>query len=498
MTVTIMSASRAFFLLILVLSSAVVATGPLQDPDLWWHIKTGEIIVNSGFKLPEKDIYSYTASEDRPWRAYSWIPEIIFFAVSGSRFTTSERFQMFSLICLRIFILCSIGVLLFFSVEKLFQNPQVSSLLVFISWCSVYPLWELRPHIFSMFFLASVVAILIYCYLEEGEKFFIPPLVALPLIFLLWANSHIYFIWGLVIFAGFLFFYFIEKKSVSCGNLRRYAVIFVISVAATFVNPYGAGVWSQFWELARHKWTWDWVMEMARPYPWDTRVAAFWVYVVLSCVALLRLPRRGFRPFYIFLLVFSFAFSMTALRHIFMYPIVSSLAIAAIFADGRRRLKDSGKDVNLEPTVLSSKFVAVVAVGFLAGILFYRLYRDFEKPVADSVPRNAVEFINNNAGMVSVPMANYFDFGGYLIYKLWPRYKVFIDGRTQVYTAEFLDDYTLFQSRGPYDINEIKKMFERYNIKSVLWASDHPLAGILEKIFPKVLYKDKTAVILTR
>src|SRR4051794_21215200 len=49
------------------------------DPDYWWHVRTGQYIVETG-TLPRADIYSYTVP-GRPWVTHEWLTEILLYVV---------------------------------------------------------------------------------------------------------------------------------------------------------------------------------------------------------------------------------------------------------------------------------------------------------------------------------------------------------------------------------------------------------------------------------
>jgi hypothetical protein len=42
----------------------------LFDPDIWWHVKAGEWILEHG-RVPRLDIFTYS-SEGRPWIDLHW------------------------------------------------------------------------------------------------------------------------------------------------------------------------------------------------------------------------------------------------------------------------------------------------------------------------------------------------------------------------------------------------------------------------------------------
>ena len=47
------------------------------DPDLWWHLRTGQWIVENG-RIPHSDIFSFTRA-GHPWISHEWLSEVIFY-----------------------------------------------------------------------------------------------------------------------------------------------------------------------------------------------------------------------------------------------------------------------------------------------------------------------------------------------------------------------------------------------------------------------------------
>ena len=75
---------RAFSLpvLIVVLLGLVAfwsARNRILDPDMWWHMKVGEQIVETG-ELPRTDEFSYT-TDHHAWIPHQWLPEVTIYQV---------------------------------------------------------------------------------------------------------------------------------------------------------------------------------------------------------------------------------------------------------------------------------------------------------------------------------------------------------------------------------------------------------------------------------
>ena len=74
----ILTAAVAVSLLAL---SAAVSFQKIRTFDYWWHLRTGELIVDLG-TVPKSDPYSFTASGE-PWIDSHWLHQVGLYAVHG-------------------------------------------------------------------------------------------------------------------------------------------------------------------------------------------------------------------------------------------------------------------------------------------------------------------------------------------------------------------------------------------------------------------------------
>src|SRR5262249_6148438 len=49
------------------------------DPDLWWHLRTGQLIVETGH-VPHADPFSFTRNGS-PWVSHEWLSEVAFYEI---------------------------------------------------------------------------------------------------------------------------------------------------------------------------------------------------------------------------------------------------------------------------------------------------------------------------------------------------------------------------------------------------------------------------------
>jgi len=85
-------------------------------------------------------------------------------------------------------------------------------------------------------------------------------------------------------------------------------------------------------------------------------------------------------------------------------------------------------------------------------------------------------------------------FGGYLIYRFQGARKVFFDGRSDLYGAEFLKQYArLTQLRTGW-----RAQLDEFGFTHALLPNDYSLVPALESLGWKRIYRDETATLLAR
>src|SRR5215468_9954709 len=62
---------------ILGLHAFLVLIRPINDPDIWWHLRTGQYI-RENLSIPRVDIYSFTVV-GKPWIAHEWLSELFMY-----------------------------------------------------------------------------------------------------------------------------------------------------------------------------------------------------------------------------------------------------------------------------------------------------------------------------------------------------------------------------------------------------------------------------------
>src|SRR5580704_6297240 len=69
--------TNIMFALVLLLGLLAMTARNAVDPDLWWHLRTGQWIVETGH-VPHSDPFSFTRT-GHAWVSHEWLSEVVFY-----------------------------------------------------------------------------------------------------------------------------------------------------------------------------------------------------------------------------------------------------------------------------------------------------------------------------------------------------------------------------------------------------------------------------------
>ena len=191
-----------------------------HDSDAGWHIRAGEQILRTGM-LPRADPFSFTTT-GKPWFAWEWLSDLVvgtihkFWGLAGVAMFYSTVLAAVTWLWVRANSLAGGTFLL----TAAFAIPMLSTTNLH---------WLARPHLISWLFLLA--------FLNAGEW----PVIVVALASALWANVHASFLLGPTILAIYAIGTYIASKlyTETPSHFARYAIAAAVSLAATFLNPYG-------------------------------------------------------------------------------------------------------------------------------------------------------------------------------------------------------------------------------------------------------------------
>ncbi|HXG49928.1 MAG TPA: hypothetical protein VNN77_00800 [candidate division Zixibacteria bacterium] len=394
---------------------------PVSDPDIWWHLSTGRWILQNG-AVPFEDPFSaYGAG--RAWIAYSWLFELIAYAVYVAAGIPGL-----------VWLTAAMALLIAFAVHALVRRKQpplsVEVLLAALALGAMKPLASPRPWLFSILFFSLELLLIARARESENGR----ELWLLPPLFVVWASLHIQFVYGLAA-VGLLFLESLLARRPS--RLRcdihaprlspgRVASAGAACFVATLISPYHLLVYRPLVEYAVQSGVFESISEL---HPMFFRSPADWIVLFLALGAVFLLGRSGrWTPFPTLLLAMGVLLGFRARRDIWVLVLGSTAVVSDYFGEFH-----GGRSIPF--TRRQALAAAVLAVAALCAIGWWRQLTEsrLQAEVEAKYPAGAVEYIRTHR--LKGPMFNTLDWGGYLIWRL-PEVPVAIDGRTNLHGEE--------------------------------------------------------------
>jgi hypothetical protein len=471
--------SKAFGLVLLLGLLAMTARNA-TDPDLWWHLRTGQWIVETGH-VPHSDPFSFTRA-GHPWVSHEWLSEVVFYELWKHGGTGA--LIVFSAI------IATAGFMLLYL--RCPGKRHWAAAATALGAVASAPSFGVRPQMFT-FTLASLLLWL----LSAGEDrprllLWIPPL------FLLWLNLHA----GFALCPALLLAYgigLILETALGYTSWRqvrpmvvRVLVLLIACLAVVPLNPSGTQLYRYPFDTIRSPGMRSYILEWFSPdfHEWLYRpLLLVWLLLLIALASSHRQIRgRVIVP----LLLTSFA-ALDAVRHI---PIFILLAIPVIVAAIASATADrTGAEVSSISSRFRPSFVAAVVI-LLAGFAVVRwtiLAHNEDAREAEQFPQKAVAFLR--AGAYPQRVFAYYDWGGYTIWHLYPSYRVFVDGRADLYGDHLLQEFqTTVQLK-----NGWQEVLDKWQVEAVLVPPTCALAQalLLDSNWHSV-FSDTKAVVFLR
>jgi hypothetical protein len=472
------------------------------DPDLGWHLKVGQDILEKG-DAPRLNHYNYTLLNEA-WIDHEWLMEVLIY--TSYKYSYLFLHILFVFIVFLAFFLALIPV---FKKNKNYISVIIASLLPLT--LGIYfstPSFGLRPQVFALFFTASLLLILFLYEKSYNWRY----LLILPLLFFIWANLHGSFILGLglflvwylmkIVLANNYIYKFISKHNLNIGNLfnkkeKIIVLLFLItSIIFTFINPYGLGLYNSLFEYTNTfylKYIAEWIPQFAYPFIYNQLIFLTISFsLVFIYIIELKNKRKKYNLWQFFLFFFFFILAFKSRRHFPLFVIVNIAFFAEIL------LFYGQEFIKLKPKRLFFILNSLIVI-FLGLFLSYNYYINtnwHEDPFihfCHRYPCEAVEFLKNNQELDNLNIYNNYGWGGYMIWK-YPERLLFIDGRMPHYPYDnrsILEEYSDFRTN---DEKLLEKLINKHNIKIFLIKSQERKINF--KKWEKFLFgfKDKNIV----
>ncbi len=269
-----------------------------------------------------------------------------------------------------------------------------------------------------------------------------------------------------------------------------------VCIPVSCINPYGYNILLFPFNLVSNKLLMDSVSEFMSPNFHDPTP---FKYLLLLLVAVLAFSRERLRLVEVLLLLVFLNMSLFAARYIPLFAIViapilmrqSNIILRSSHGTLASFFENKARNIAVIDATSGGILWPIAAIGAVvwlaaAGNILYG-FDPKVKPVA------AVKFIEK--ANLSGNMFNNDEFGDYVIYAAWPRYKVFFDGRSDMYGSSRLKEYMKVRNFK----EGWEKTLEKYRINWIFFDTDSQLTRFLKERKDWVLiYQDKVASIFIK
>lgn len=463
---------------LLVVLSVLTVRSRFNDPDMWWHLKTGEIIWTT-HSIPTTDLFSYTTNHHW-WVPHEWLSQLSIFI--------AYRWNGYSGLMLW---LCLFAALLLVASYVLCSLYSGNSKTAFIGALTVWLFatigFSIRPQMVGYLFLVLELLLMHLGHTRSPRWFYwLPPL------FVVWINCHGSFFLGLIVLAVFVvcsFFHF-RAGSLVASQVKpesRLALILssLISIGALFFNPGGLRQVLYPLNTMFHQ-----PINLSQIEEWgplqlsDPRALA--LFGIMGCLFLIFLFRRSELFLHeLLLLAVGTELAVTHSRMLFVFGVLTSPMLSRLLSKSW-----DGYDAEHDHPLINA---VMISASLLIAVIAFPSKAQLSSQADSGNPVGAVAYIRSHD--LSGNMLNAYNFGGYLIWAL-PEHPVFIDGRADLYEwAGVLGDFAQWTSLQKPPEN----LLDKYQVSFCLLERHSPMVQVM-RLLPqwKEAYSDNMSAIFVR
>jgi len=493
----------------------------LGDAGIGWHIRTGQLILAT-HAVPRADPFSSMTGQ--PWFAWEWLYDVLVGRLES-------KAGLNGVVLFTALIIAATFSWTFRLLLRRGTNVFVALVLVLLAASASMIHFLARPHVVSWLFTLAWFWIL-----ETSERSCAsrsdsaetsatqvhrPRLLwLLPLLMSLWVNVHGGFLVGFVLLAIYWcsavwqwfrlkedrFDDFLQK--IQAGR-RVWALTLtgILSAAVTVLNPYGLKLHVHIYRYLSNRFLMDHIDEFQSPNFHYVAQKCFAGLLLLTLVGL-AVKRREVGMGQALVVLFAVYSGLYAARNIPVSSLLLILVIGPWLSDAMDRLAA----LRRRRFVSRHFFQRMEAIEFslrahlwpLAAILLSCWIaaqggRLGATPLMDAqfsakrFPVSAVNFLGKQN--VPGPLVSMDYWGGYLIYRLYPRVRMVVDDRHDFYGEKFLKSYLKMVRIEP----GWEDFLQEHQAYCVLVPKDSALANILiETPGWKSIYSDDVAVAFVR
>lgn len=480
---------------LLIVFAFVVSSTSVDPNDTWWHIRSGEYYLAHG-TIPSTDVFSHTAAGEKIF-SHEWLSQVILYGV----------YHCSGFVGIRVLnsIMAVLAILL---LRRLFGRATDRLLPILFATAVIFPDFlgrmNTRPEIFTLPLMVGCIDFIVHR--DRTKLPSVRMVLAISLIACLWANLHGMALLGLIFLVAYTVGEVItlvvsrrvpatEWKSVTRRGIAGDLILIAAISLAVLAGPMGYDIYVHAYQgrqflpgpLGIMEWLSPFqflggilVSFLKQGFPW-INIALGWQFLFIAiplayCFAVPFLAARRQLPTFAEILIVALAVyqgaTVVRFRWLFFIPlfwIVRAIGNSLPRRDAARedrRVPDAAREdrhVPVAALVLQPLMIVIMVCGIFMmatrGISFRKAINDDNYPVGIA---NLLEDVGASGNLF-----NSYNWGGYLIFRLWPNYRVFIDGRTDLYALSsrnlMLDHVTIENKEAEYS-----ELLDRYNVDILL------------------------------
>jgi len=446
----------------------------LLDADTALHLRIGQYILSTG-SIPRQDLFAFSKPAET-WYAFEWLSETAYayvFSLAG--------FKGIALLA-GVLIALYITVLLKYTLWK-GANGVIALVIILVAATATSIHYYARPHLFTLALLGVAIWVMEFNRRKGGWLIWVlVPLTAV------WANLHAGF---------FVFFALLGLRAVGCGmeawfwpqkgQERRNEALQLMRVGAScalasLINPYGIHLHTHILETLGSSWIMENVSEFKSPVFRTEEMFDFMALLFAGLASTTSLFRKKSLVEPLWILFFAY-YSLVSVRHVPIFAMVAAPIIAvelsewwASVAAGQSRASLFGilDDVSGQLTARlpgTSLFIPIAIIGLA---LAPGLHWPTAFPEGGGLPIKMIEphldLLANSRIFTSDQIADY------LIFRNYPRQRVFFDSRHNYYGDKIGNAYLSLTNGG----HQWRSLLDEFHFDVVLVATDAPVAALLQ------------------
>jgi hypothetical protein len=481
-----------------------MAAVPPLDPDLWWHLANGRLMLATS-SIPHVDVYSFSAA-GHPWVMHEWLADLamyLLFQAGGLPW----------LVAVFAGVVTASAICLYLLLRRTGLPSSAAVVLTLVGALAGSTAWGARPQLLNVLFCGLLLLGLIEYRAGRLHAWMLPPFIWL------WANLHSAFLVGVIISALFVAGEAVDAwRSPEGAMPRRRLTALAWAIGAgcllSVINPFGIQTILFSLGTLTSPLIQNNIQEWASPdfHSLPGLLVEGMIFLLLAGLATGRVKARSSEWLLAFALLY---LALASQRHVPLFALAAAplmgrcaqalLSLASSLLPPAEQRAASQAALRWKPfrpmgsslTLGAINLALLIVVG--VGMIAYRAVPSL-RPAAEAtairgvLPVQAADALERIGRPARV--FNYYDYGGYLIWRLYPEGgRVFIDGRVEVYGPQVFSRYL----RVSYLASGWQDVITQAHPDAIVLPSAHPLSGILEQDSAwSVLSRDDVATVFIR